>query len=415
MKDINELILFFAALLAVLLGLPEYINNLSNLSDFNFFGLIVPKKVLHIILNLILIALTLFLFIRLFIGYIRTKRATRILIEGDASKTIRITAILLERCKEIIQSNELQKLLNIHIKNIEDKINSITKNLDSTVERVINNDFFDQAIEALRSKKAKQQFQPILEDAYSKIIGQRDLEVYLQREFQNCLKAIEEYILKWLKDEDISNYLEITKNVQSKLLSLKEKRGGQLYFFLHPKLNDILTLNYEKVILVSVSTIPIFKFLTQNSKEQIANSSVNALGAFMGEFGMDDDFGFGDVDVDVDISGIDPSDIDGGFFEEIGNHVFSEFIEIAGATLPYIGFAFLIIKAIRYFGWIKMLIDKPSKIIKMRKNIIQQLNKFLNSTLIRTTHQLDRSSHELISILNKEFTKIQNTARSLSK
>jgi hypothetical protein len=271
---------------------------------------------------------------------------------------------------------------------------------------VIDDRFLDDAFEALRNNNNKKKFEPLIAKAYNDLAGLSELENFIKREYRDTVAEIKDFILKWLKDEDISQYLEVNKNIKEQILELKKKTGSAFFFFLNPKLEDIISLNYEKEILRIAGLIPAFKIITAKVAAGFGTATIASLGGILATtFDIDDSDildGFSDI-------------TDGQIRDEIGHQIAAELIEYIGAAIPFIGFAFIILKLIRVFGIFKMFIDRPEKLKEMREKVVTQLSQFLDYICDKSTFEVEHSSFQLVSDLKDRFIDIQNKAMSQMK
>ena len=410
MKDLRETIAFFLANLALVNGLPNFLNNLDNLNDREIFGYVISGNT--VALAIIIVAAILYLlifiwFLRFVFRYLKIRKEAKEIAKLGASTTIALTAIMIENCQNLIKSGELDRIVEDKKNKIKDKVYEVQDNVHDNVYDVIDEDFFDKAVKALSKPSTKHNFEPLIAKAYNRIADMRSLDRLIKEQYDSTFEEIKKEVTKWLRDKDVVQYLEITKNLHNKILELKNKRGGNLYFFLNPKLEDIIKFDYRALIIATAALIPIFR-LSKEVINNYSNATVDALAGFMASFDIGDTGSYEDF---RDFGGHDGSAVTAG---DLGDDVVSSLLDLAGASLPYIGFAFILLRAFRFVNYIIYIIEKPKKMREMRERIARQIIDFLNSVVNKTCNEIEVSSLQLVGLLKEEFTNIQKKARRVA-
>lgn len=413
MKDLKETITFILTILAIIIVGPDFINNLDNLKDRVIFGYEVPGHTIAMFfVGLVgfVILIVFFWFFKFVVKYLKIRKEAKEIAKLGASTTIALTAIMIENCQNLIKSGELDRIVDDKKNKIKDRVYEVQDNVHDNVYDVIDEEFFDKAVKALSKPSTKHNFEPLIAKAYNRIADMRSLDRFIKEQYNLTFEEIKKEVTKWLRDKDVVQYLEITKNLHGKILELKNKRGGKLYFFLNPKLEDIIKFDYRALIIATAALIPIFR-LSKEVIDNYSNATVDALAGFMASFdigdtGLYDDFGdFGDF------GGQEGSAFAAG---DLGDDVVSSLLDLAGASLPYIGFAFILLRAFRFVNYIIYIIEKPKKMREMRERIARQITDFLNSVVNKTCNEIEVSSLQLVGLLKEEFTNIQNKARRVA-
>jgi hypothetical protein len=380
------------SLIVAFFSIPGIIKSLQETKDIIIGNFVISANVVVVTTFLLsFFALGLWVF-----GRLKIKKEGAKIIAQAASNTIALSGILIEDCQKIIRTGEIDRIINYHNNNIIKYTDNIQINIRDNIYDVINEDFFEGALQALRNNTNKKRFEPVIAQAYNNLAGLNTLENYIKGEFNDTLKEIKDFILKWLKDEDISKYLEVNKDLQEQILELKNRTGSKFFFFFNPQLKDIISLDYEKEVLIAAALIPAFNILSAKVAAGFSTATVASVGLALANFG---------------VHNLDFTDsLTSNIHDEIGNNVASELFEYVGAAIPYIGFAFLALKVIRYFGIFINFINKPEKLREMREKIAFQLSQFINSVCTKSTYEMEQSSFQLVSILKERFIETQNKA-----
>lgn len=324
-----------------------------------------------------------------------------------ASNKIAISSIIIEGCDNIVKSGKIDEIIKRHAGNIISKSVDVKSDIHRNINKVIDYNFFERALSA--KQKNNKEFNTIIKQAYYELADLSGLEKSIKIEYEEAVQEIKDLIIKWLRDEDIRSYLQINGELQRKIIELKSKSGSFLFFLANPELKDILTLDYEREIIKAAITIPSFSFLSNKifGSDGVGNTAIldqiqNALG-IEGKDYLPDDLivDHGDSlpdDILTDIPGID---------EEIGKHILMELAEYAGMTLPPLMFIMITLKAIRYFGIFKSIIDREKKFKEMQQKVAQNLSKVVDLMCNKSTTDLENSSLELVTTLKESFLKIQ--------
>ena len=442
LKKVENSLLFWFALIGAVGVAFDFTRNINEVKDLSVLGLEISKEFQQFfwiaIFVLTLLVGGFFVFRKLWSFYKSYQKAKKI-DRYTAGNIYAITSLLVERCQELRSSGKLNQIIDDKIQEVEDRIEEAKAHARDNIDTVIDRDFFEDAVDALKNRNTKRNFDPILRNAYNSLIGSVELDKFIKEQYDSLLSEITDYVLKWLEDSDIKNYLKLTEDLQAQMLNLKKDIGSKIYLFFNPRVEKLIYLDYEAIIVGAAASIPAFKIFAERLTEKYSTAKVASLGVFMSDFGINEidpvnDFGVDPSELDptakIDPSQIDPTgtspadaidpsdftdiatDIGMEVYEEVGTHIASELFEYLGAAIPFIGLAFIAIKAIRLFGLIGKFINKPDKLRQMREKVLSQILQFLDSYFQKNKNQIKRSSLKLVSLLEDEFTSLQKAAKS---
>lgn len=314
-----------------------------------------------------------------------------------SDQVYKLTLMGLRATVEIIDTDEIDRIVTHHSQRIQDKIEEHIDHVRDNTHQVINMDF----LEAASDKSRKSEFEAMANKKYKELINPVELERYIKKEYHDAQLEILTFMTKKLREEDVWNYIYHLKNeIQGSVLELNDQRRGPIFFWYNPKLKDVYTVGYERKIISSCLGIPDMDMPYYKQPDvDMPNVIADAI----------------TVASLVTLINVEDYAIDGIhtiLHEAVGEQTAWAIAENIGMAIPVVSYAFLILKAVRYVRLFMKIFgnDRDKELNEIRTKIANDIVFGLEKFGYTASVNLETTSYQLVANFRKRLEKLRQDA-----